>query len=59
MTNIAPFWKASVTVAKDRAPDTAAVFELAPPGPQAVLIAKDPFGPDATVEGAVRYRPAP
>jgi ribosomal protein L11 methyltransferase len=46
----APLWKASVTVSKDRTADVAAVFELAPPTPQAVLIAEDPFGPDATVE---------
>jgi len=45
-----PIWKASVSLAKERAPDVAAVFELAPPAPQAVLIAEDPFGPDATVE---------
>jgi ribosomal protein L11 methyltransferase len=45
-----PLWKASVTVPKERAPDMAALFELAPPSPQAVLIAEDPFGPDATVE---------
>lgn len=45
-----PLWKASVTVAKERAPDLAALFELAPPSPQAVLIAEDPFGPNATVE---------
>jgi ribosomal protein L11 methyltransferase len=36
---------------KEQAPDAVALFELAPPAPQAVLIAEDPFGPDATVEG--------
>ena len=46
----APLWKASVTIAKARAADVAAVFELSPPDPQAVLIAEDPFGPDAVVE---------
>jgi ribosomal protein L11 methyltransferase len=35
---------------KARAADAVAVFELAPPKPQAVLIAEDPFGPDAVVE---------
>ena len=44
-----PLWKASVTVTKVRAPDIAALFELAS-APQAVLIAEDPFGPNATVE---------
>ncbi len=50
MTQNPPLWKAAVTVTKDRAADVAAVFELAPPEPQAVLIAEDPFGPNATVE---------
>jgi ribosomal protein L11 methyltransferase len=45
-----PLWKASLTVPKARAGDIAALFELAPPKPQAVLVAEDPFGPDATVE---------
>ena len=45
-----PLWKASVTLRKELAPDVAALFELAPPAPQAVLIVEDPFGPDATVE---------
>jgi ribosomal protein L11 methyltransferase len=45
-----PLWKACVTLAKEHAPDVVALFELAPPAPQAVLIAEDPFGPDATVE---------
>jgi len=34
----APIWKASVVVAKDRAGDVAALFEITPPRPQAVLI---------------------
>ena len=45
-----PLWKASVTLRKELAPDVAALFELAPPAPQAVLIVEDPFGPDAIVE---------
>jgi ribosomal protein L11 methyltransferase len=45
-----PLWKAAVTLAKERAPDVASLFELTPPAPQAVLIAEEPFGPNATVE---------
>ena len=48
--NATPLWKASVTLEKARAPRAAALIELTPPAPQAVLIAEDPFGPDATVE---------
>jgi ribosomal protein L11 methyltransferase len=46
-----PLWKASITLPKKQAPDVVALFELVPPAPQAVLVAEDPFGPDATVEG--------
>jgi len=35
---------------KLRAADALAVFELAPPKPQAVLINEDPFGPESVVE---------
>jgi ribosomal protein L11 methyltransferase len=49
MTN-PPLWKATITLARHLAPDVAAVFELAPPTPQAVLIHEEPFKPDATVE---------
>jgi ribosomal protein L11 methyltransferase len=52
-----PLWKASVTVAKKRAGDVTALFELAPPKAQAVLIAEDPFGPDATVEALYDSEP--
>ncbi len=45
-----PLWKASVTVPKARAGNVMALFELAPPEPQAVLVVEDPFGPDSTVE---------
>jgi len=45
-----PLWKASVAVPKARSADIVAVFELAPPNPQAVLIEEDPFGPGAVVE---------
>jgi ribosomal protein L11 methyltransferase len=37
-------------VPKTRTADIVALFELAPPKPQAVLIEEDPFGPDAVVE---------
>ncbi|MEI9994901.1 MAG: 50S ribosomal protein L11 methyltransferase [Rhizomicrobium sp.] len=45
-----PLWKASVTLEKSLAADVCAALELAPPGPQAVLIHEEPFKPDATVE---------
>ena len=48
--NAPPLWKASVTLAKEHAPDIAALFELTPPAPQAVLIAEEPFATEATVE---------
>jgi ribosomal protein L11 methyltransferase len=57
MTSSPPLWKASVTVIKARSADIAAAFELTPPGPQAVLIAEDPFGPDATVEALYPEQP--
>ncbi|HEY4943601.1 MAG TPA: 50S ribosomal protein L11 methyltransferase [Rhizomicrobium sp.] len=50
MTTNPPLWKATITLAKELAPNVAAVFELAPPTPQAVLIHEEPFKPDATVE---------
>lgn len=50
MTNSPPLWKASVTLAKEQTADIAALFELTPPKPQAVLIVEDPFGPNASVE---------
>ncbi len=57
MTSSPPLWKASVTVIKARSADIAAAFQLAPPGPQAVLIVEDPFGPDATVEALYPEQP--
>jgi ribosomal protein L11 methyltransferase len=45
---IPPLWKASVVVHKSAAADIAAAFELT--GPQAVLIAEEPFADEATVE---------
>ena len=38
MTTSPPLWKASVTLAKEQTADIAALFELTPPKPQAVLI---------------------
>jgi ribosomal protein L11 methyltransferase len=52
-----PLYKASVTVPKARAPDIVALFELAPPEPQAVLVAEDPFGPHAVVEALYDMEP--
>jgi ribosomal protein L11 methyltransferase len=46
----APLWKASVTLPKERAGEAAALFEITPPSPQAVLIDEEPFGKTATVE---------
>ena len=57
MSSSPPLWKASLTIAKERASDMAALLELTPPAPQAVLIAEDPFGPDATVEALYDSEP--
>jgi ribosomal protein L11 methyltransferase len=46
-----------VAIAKSEAADVAAVFELAIPHPQAVLISEDPFTDDATVEGLYAQAP--
>jgi ribosomal protein L11 methyltransferase len=43
-------WIASVTLARERAAHVAALIELTPPRPQAVLTAEDPFDADVTVE---------
>ncbi len=45
-----PLWKASVALSKAEVHDAAAVFEITPPAPQAVLIAEDPFEDEALVE---------
>jgi len=57
MTISPPLWKASVALAKAEAADVAAVFELAPPSPQAVLIEEEPFGANATVEALYTEMP--
>ena len=45
-----PLWKVSATVAKEVSADIAALIELTPPAPQAVLIVQDPFSSEASVE---------
>lgn len=50
-----PLWKASVLVAKRDSANVAAAFELT--GPQAVLIAEEPFANDATVEALYSNMP--
>ena len=57
MTTTPPLWKASITLAKAGAADVAAVFELAPPPPQAVLVDEEPFGANATVEALYTEMP--
>src|SRR5947209_10570800 len=46
----APLWKASVTAPKRVSGEIAALFEITPPRPQAVLIDEEPFGDSASVE---------
>jgi ribosomal protein L11 methyltransferase len=53
--SLPPLWKASVVLKKEEAVDVAAAWELT--GPQAVLIAEDPFGGDATVEALYAQMP--
>jgi len=53
----APIWKASVTLAKERAVDVAALFEITPPSPQAVLRDEEPFGRSVTVEALYAQMP--
>ena len=55
MTISPPLWKAQVTLRKSEAADVAAAFELT--GPQAVLIAEEPFAEDATVEALYTQMP--
>jgi len=50
-----PLWKASVSLTKAQAPDVVAAFELT--GPQAVLIAEEPFEDEATVEALYAQMP--
>lgn len=53
----APLWKASVGTSKGRAGDIAALFEITPPLPQAVLIDEGPFEDSATVEALYARMP--
>jgi ribosomal protein L11 methyltransferase len=53
----APLWIASVTVPRERAGDVAALMELVPPAPQAVLTDEDPFDPNVTVEALYERMP--
>ena len=57
MTANPPLWKANVVLAKELAADVAAVLELSPPVPQAVLIVDELFKETATVEAL--YTEAP
>ncbi|MGZ5937934.1 MAG: 50S ribosomal protein L11 methyltransferase [Rhizomicrobium sp.] len=57
MTTNPPLWKANVVLAKELAADVAAVLELSPPVPQAVLIVDELFKETATVEAL--YTEAP
>jgi ribosomal protein L11 methyltransferase len=55
MTVAPPLWKAEVALSKREAADVAAAFELT--GPQAVLIAEEPFTDEATVEALYAEMP--
>ena len=55
MASNPPLWKADVALRKDEAADVAAAFELT--GPQAVLIAEEPFADEATVEALYAAMP--
>jgi len=52
-----PLWKAFTFVKKSEAADAASLFELAPPGPQAVLINEEPFADKAVVEALYSAMP--
>ncbi|HSC18916.1 MAG TPA: 50S ribosomal protein L11 methyltransferase [Rhizomicrobium sp.] len=52
-----PLWKASIVLRKEASADVSALLELTPPRPQAVLIAEEPFAPDATVEALYAEMP--
>lgn len=53
----APLWKASVATSKARAGEIAALFEITPPHPQAVLIDEEPFEDRAIVEALYASMP--
>jgi ribosomal protein L11 methyltransferase len=52
-----PLWKAFTITKKSEAADAASLFELAPPGPQAVLINEEPFADKAVVEALYSSMP--
>jgi len=52
-----PLWKASVALRKAEASDVAALFELTPPAPQAVLTSEEPFTDNAMVEALYAQMP--
>src|ERR1051325_11947145 len=54
-SSAAPLWKASLQLGKAEAADLAAAFELT--GPQAVLIAEEPFADCSTVEALYAQMP--
>jgi ribosomal protein L11 methyltransferase len=55
--NTVPLWKATILASKAEAADLAALLELTPPHPQAVLVAEEPFRDDATVEALYAQMP--
>ena len=55
--NAPPLWKASIIAPKADAADLAALLELTPPHPQAVLVSEEPFRDDATVEALYAQLP--
>ena len=52
-----PLWKAAIPCRKSEAPDIEAVLEIAPPHPQAVLRAEDPFRDECVVEALYDVEP--
>jgi ribosomal protein L11 methyltransferase len=55
--NTPPLWKATILASKADAADLAALLELTPPHPQAVLVSEEPFRDDATVEALYSQMP--
>lgn len=53
----APLWKASAGTSKGRVGEIAALFEITPPRPQAVLIDEEPFEDRAIVEALYASMP--
>jgi ribosomal protein L11 methyltransferase len=57
MPNTPPLWKATIHTNKTDAPNLAALLELAPPAPQAVLVSEEPFEDAAAVEALYAQMP--